>query len=168
VAGIIKKLLRGIHSTRLPSVGAFVHGPAESSNVSASKYRARSDNDPSSTTLVQNDDQTDSWRREDIPRGGSSGPPWAIKHITSGTHVSRFTSILRTTPMLIQCRSVIWKLMSFTFAMITLPIGTYFFSVSYVFRGTMCQTIYFQVVTDIAQATRHMQVVLQRSWQMSS
>ncbi|KAF2831328.1 hypothetical protein CC86DRAFT_137925 [Ophiobolus disseminans] len=31
--------------------------------------------------------------------------------------------------------SVIWKLMSFTFAMITLPISTYFFSVSFVFRG---------------------------------
>ncbi|KAI4684863.1 vacuolar ATPase assembly integral membrane protein vma21 [Alternaria novae-zelandiae] len=31
--------------------------------------------------------------------------------------------------------SVIWKLMSFTFAMITLPIGTYFFSVNFVFKG---------------------------------
>ncbi|OAL55794.1 hypothetical protein IQ07DRAFT_583234 [Pyrenochaeta sp. DS3sAY3a] len=31
--------------------------------------------------------------------------------------------------------SVIWKLMSFTFAMITLPIGTYFFSVHFVFKG---------------------------------
>ncbi|KAF2035840.1 hypothetical protein EK21DRAFT_106677 [Setomelanomma holmii] len=31
--------------------------------------------------------------------------------------------------------SVIWKLMSFTFAMITLPIGTYFFTVNFVFRG---------------------------------
>ncbi|KAH5414393.1 ATPase assembly protein VMA21 [Parastagonospora nodorum] len=31
--------------------------------------------------------------------------------------------------------SVIWKLMSFTFAMITLPIGTYFFTVNYVFGG---------------------------------
>jgi len=32
-------------------------------------------------------------------------------------------------------RSVIWKLMSFTFAMITLPIGTYFFTVNWVFQG---------------------------------
>jgi hypothetical protein len=32
-------------------------------------------------------------------------------------------------------RSVIWKLMSFTFAMITLPIGTYFFTVNFVFKG---------------------------------
>ncbi|KAL7778964.1 hypothetical protein CFE70_008467 [Pyrenophora teres f. teres 0-1] len=31
--------------------------------------------------------------------------------------------------------SVIWKLMSFTFAMVTLPIGTYFFTVNWVFRG---------------------------------
>ncbi|KAF2277478.1 vacuolar ATPase assembly integral membrane protein VMA21 [Westerdykella ornata] len=31
--------------------------------------------------------------------------------------------------------SVIWKLLSFTFAMVTLPIGTYFFTVSYVFKG---------------------------------
>ncbi|KAH7399374.1 VMA21-like domain-containing protein [Pyrenochaeta sp. MPI-SDFR-AT-0127] len=31
--------------------------------------------------------------------------------------------------------SVIWKLMSFTFAMITLPIGTYFFTVNFVFGG---------------------------------
>ncbi|KAI4916430.1 vacuolar ATPase assembly integral membrane protein vma21 [Alternaria conjuncta] len=31
--------------------------------------------------------------------------------------------------------SVIWKLMSFTFAMITLPIGTYFFTVNFVFKG---------------------------------
>ncbi|KAF2467559.1 vacuolar ATPase assembly integral membrane protein VMA21 [Lindgomyces ingoldianus] len=31
--------------------------------------------------------------------------------------------------------SVIWKLLSFTFAMITLPIGTYFFTVNYVFHG---------------------------------
>ncbi|CAG5170940.1 unnamed protein product [Alternaria alternata] len=31
--------------------------------------------------------------------------------------------------------SVIWKLMSFTFAMITLPIGTYFFTVNFVFQG---------------------------------
>ena len=33
--------------------------------------------------------------------------------------------------------SVIWKLMSFTFAMITLPIGTYFFSVNFVFQGKL-------------------------------
>ncbi|KAH9879112.1 hypothetical protein J1614_002547 [Plenodomus biglobosus] len=33
--------------------------------------------------------------------------------------------------------SVIWKLMSFTFAMITLPIGTYFFTAAYVFKGTL-------------------------------
>lgn len=32
--------------------------------------------------------------------------------------------------------SVIFKLMSFTFAMITLPIGTYFFTNAYVFKGT--------------------------------
>ncbi|KAF2739317.1 hypothetical protein EJ04DRAFT_356849 [Polyplosphaeria fusca] len=31
--------------------------------------------------------------------------------------------------------SVIWKLLSFTFAMITLPIGTYFFTLNLVFRG---------------------------------
>ncbi|KAH7076938.1 vacuolar ATPase assembly integral membrane protein VMA21 [Paraphoma chrysanthemicola] len=31
--------------------------------------------------------------------------------------------------------SVIWKLMSFTLAMVTLPIGTYFFTVKYVFNG---------------------------------
>ncbi|KAH8732744.1 hypothetical protein GQ44DRAFT_696356 [Phaeosphaeriaceae sp. PMI808] len=31
--------------------------------------------------------------------------------------------------------SVIWKLMSFTFAMITLPISTYFFTVRFVFNG---------------------------------
>ncbi|KAJ4372256.1 vacuolar ATPase assembly integral membrane protein vma21 [Neocucurbitaria cava] len=31
--------------------------------------------------------------------------------------------------------SVIWKLMSFTFAMITLPISTYFFTVNFVFSG---------------------------------
>ncbi|KAL5116966.1 vacuolar ATPase assembly integral membrane protein vma21 [Pleosporales sp. CAS-2024a] len=31
--------------------------------------------------------------------------------------------------------SVIWKLMTFTFAMITLPIGTYFFTLHFVFRG---------------------------------
>ena len=31
---------------------------------------------------------------------------------------------------------VIFKLMSFTFAMITLPIGTYFFTNAYVFNGT--------------------------------
>ncbi|KAJ4325843.1 vacuolar ATPase assembly integral membrane protein vma21 [Neodidymelliopsis sp. IMI 364377] len=31
--------------------------------------------------------------------------------------------------------SVIFKLMSFTFAMITLPIGTYFFTNTYVFNG---------------------------------
>jgi hypothetical protein len=30
---------------------------------------------------------------------------------------------------------VIFKLMSFTFAMITLPIGTYFFTNAYVFNG---------------------------------
>jgi hypothetical protein len=29
--------------------------------------------------------------------------------------------------------------MSFTFAMITLPISTYFFSVSFVFRGQSCE-----------------------------
>jgi hypothetical protein len=34
-------------------------------------------------------------------------------------------------------RSVIWKLMSFTFAMITLPIGTYFFTVNFVFQGQL-------------------------------
>jgi len=33
-------------------------------------------------------------------------------------------------------RSVIWKLLSFTFAMVTLPIGTYFFTVNYVFNGS--------------------------------
>ncbi|KAF1932004.1 vacuolar ATPase assembly integral membrane protein VMA21 [Didymella exigua CBS 183.55] len=32
-------------------------------------------------------------------------------------------------------RGVIFKLMSFTFAMITLPIGTYFFTAAYVFKG---------------------------------
>jgi hypothetical protein len=32
-------------------------------------------------------------------------------------------------------RSVIFKLMSFTFAMITLPIGSYFFTVNFVFNG---------------------------------
>ncbi|KAF2187813.1 vacuolar ATPase assembly integral membrane protein VMA21 [Zopfia rhizophila CBS 207.26] len=31
--------------------------------------------------------------------------------------------------------SVIWKLLSFTFGMITLPIGTYFFTLNYVFSG---------------------------------
>ncbi|KAF1999503.1 vacuolar ATPase assembly integral membrane protein VMA21 [Amniculicola lignicola CBS 123094] len=31
--------------------------------------------------------------------------------------------------------AVIWKLLSFTFAMITLPIGTYFFTVNLVFGG---------------------------------
>lgn len=31
--------------------------------------------------------------------------------------------------------SVIWKLLSFTFAMVTLPLGSYFFSVAYVFNG---------------------------------
>ncbi|KAF2799091.1 hypothetical protein K505DRAFT_216067, partial [Melanomma pulvis-pyrius CBS 109.77] len=31
--------------------------------------------------------------------------------------------------------AVIWKLLSFTFAMITLPIGTYFFTVNFVFVG---------------------------------
>ncbi|KAF2252777.1 vacuolar ATPase assembly integral membrane protein VMA21 [Trematosphaeria pertusa] len=31
--------------------------------------------------------------------------------------------------------SVIWKLLSFTFAMITLPIGSYFFTLKYVFNG---------------------------------
>ncbi|KAL6711844.1 vacuolar ATPase assembly integral membrane protein vma21 [Coniothyrium glycines] len=31
--------------------------------------------------------------------------------------------------------SVIWKLMGFTFAMIVLPISTYFFSVNFVFGG---------------------------------
>lgn len=31
--------------------------------------------------------------------------------------------------------SVVWKLMSFTFAMICLPIGTYFFTAAYVFKG---------------------------------
>ncbi|PSN59554.1 vacuolar ATPase assembly integral membrane protein VMA21 [Corynespora cassiicola Philippines] len=31
--------------------------------------------------------------------------------------------------------SVIYKLLSFTFAMITLPIGTYFFTVNWVFNG---------------------------------
>lgn len=30
---------------------------------------------------------------------------------------------------------MIWKLLSFTFAMVTLPIGTYFFTVRYVFNG---------------------------------
>ena len=34
-------------------------------------------------------------------------------------------------------RSVIWKLISFTFAMITLPIGTYFFTVNFVFKGKL-------------------------------
>ncbi|KAH9873735.1 hypothetical protein IAQ61_004362 [Plenodomus lingam] len=33
--------------------------------------------------------------------------------------------------------SVVWKLMSFTFAMICLPIGTYFFTAAYVFKGMM-------------------------------
>ena len=32
-------------------------------------------------------------------------------------------------------RSVIWTLLSFTFAMFTLPIGTYFFTVKFVFAG---------------------------------
>lgn len=36
------------------------------------------------------------------------------------------------------CSSVIWKLLSFTFAMVTLPIGTYFFIVNYVFVGESC------------------------------
>ncbi|PVI03725.1 hypothetical protein DM02DRAFT_520060 [Periconia macrospinosa] len=31
--------------------------------------------------------------------------------------------------------SVIWTLLSFTFAMVTLPIGTYFFTVKYIFNG---------------------------------
>ncbi|KAF2270534.1 vacuolar ATPase assembly integral membrane protein VMA21 [Lojkania enalia] len=31
--------------------------------------------------------------------------------------------------------SVIWKLLSFTFAMVTLPIGTYFFTLNWVFNG---------------------------------
>ncbi|ORY14987.1 vacuolar ATPase assembly integral membrane protein VMA21 [Clohesyomyces aquaticus] len=31
--------------------------------------------------------------------------------------------------------AVIWKLLSFTFAMITLPIGTYFFMVRFVVKG---------------------------------
>ncbi|KAF2636640.1 hypothetical protein P280DRAFT_521942 [Massarina eburnea CBS 473.64] len=31
--------------------------------------------------------------------------------------------------------SVIWTLLSFTFAMATLPIGSYFFTVKYVFNG---------------------------------
>jgi hypothetical protein len=30
---------------------------------------------------------------------------------------------------------VIWKLLSFSFAMFALPIGTYFFTVKYVFNG---------------------------------
>ncbi|KAJ4296233.1 vacuolar ATPase assembly integral membrane protein vma21 [Kalmusia sp. IMI 367209] len=33
--------------------------------------------------------------------------------------------------------SVIWKLLSFTFAMVTLPIGTYFFIVNFVFIGML-------------------------------
>jgi hypothetical protein len=36
---------------------------------------------------------------------------------------------------------VIFKLMSFTFAMITLPIGTYFFTNAYVFNGKRTPTI---------------------------
>ena len=36
---------------------------------------------------------------------------------------------------------VIFKLMSFTFAMITLPIGTYFFTNAYVFSSTVWLTL---------------------------
>jgi hypothetical protein len=164
-----QKVPRGLHTTRLPSAGfAFKHGPTESSNVSASTHRAPSHTTPSSIPHTQNDDQTDSWRGEDVPRERSKGSPWALEHIASGAHVSRSASILCTTPMLMQCSSVIWKLMSFTFAMMTLPIGTYFFTVSYVFRGMCRQVVHLKLITDFAQATQHMQVVSQRSWRMSS
>lgn len=33
------------------------------------------------------------------------------------------------------CRSVLWKLIGFTFAMITVPIGSYYLSVHSIFRG---------------------------------
>jgi hypothetical protein len=58
--------------------------------------------------------------------------------------------------------------MSFTFAMITLPIGTYFFSVAYVFRGMLLKSSIVTLITDVTQATLHMQVVSQHSWRTSS
>jgi hypothetical protein len=55
--------------------------------------------------------------------------------------------------------SVIWKLMSFTFAMITLPIGTYFFTVNLVFRGESFEAGLCRVVANFMQATQHTRVL---------
>ncbi|KAF1969017.1 vacuolar ATPase assembly integral membrane protein VMA21 [Bimuria novae-zelandiae CBS 107.79] len=46
-------------------------------------------------------------------------------------HEARPSNIAPAVP----ARSVIWKLLSFTFAMVTLPIGTYFFVANFVLVG---------------------------------
>lgn len=50
-------------------------------------------------------------------------------------------------------RSVIWKLLSFTFAMITLPIGSYFFIVNYVFVGEWPLVDFLGLRTNTGKAT---------------
>lgn len=58
--------------------------------------------------------------------------------------------------------------MGFTFAMIVLPISTYFFTVNIVFGGTCFPPGVWIPRTDSVQGMQPMQVVLQHSWQMSS
>jgi len=50
--------------------------------------------------------------------------------------ISAFKHLYARRKLTPSCRSVIYKLMSATFAMITLPLGTYFFTVNFVFNGT--------------------------------
>lgn len=55
--------------------------------------------------------------------------------------------------------------MSFTFAMITLPIGTYFFTVNYVFGGMFASHAWTELQLTSFQAMQRMQVPWQQSWQ---
>ena len=117
----------------------------------------------SSTTETHHDDQENSGTGEGLPRERPEGSPWALEHLARGACVSAHVSVQCAARVLIQCSSVIWKLMSFTFAMITLPISTYFFSVNFVFGGGFPAS-YTPWVSDLLQATQRMQEGSQLSW----
>jgi hypothetical protein len=99
-----------------------------------------------STTYIRNDDETDNragWGGEDVSRCRPERSPWAVEYLACGARVSSSLYVVSLYAD-VSCSSVIWKLMSFTFAMITLPIGTYFFTVNYVFGGMLHDMLHWQ------------------------
>jgi hypothetical protein len=64
---------------------------------------------------------------------------------------------------------VIYKLLAFTFAMVVVPIGSYFVTVNTIFSGKFPVSYPLRATTTIntSQATRHSLVVWLLSWPMS-